>query len=95
MSEQKNKVKKYNFLKIECKDLEGKPLVFNVARNLADKIYRTTGNLSGLDLAQRMHKEGEIELSEEDKSILAEFINNEQCEFIAIIKVAILKMIKN
>lgn len=93
MAQQKNK--KYNFSKIESRDLDNNPLVFNIAKDFGNELYKATPNLEGLDLAQRIHKNGEVELTSEDKSIIRAFVKSTQCAFIAVVKAAILDAIKD
>ncbi len=97
MKEQKEKqpaeVEVYDFTQVKTQDLEGNDLVFDISKNLGNFIYKTTGDLGELELAQRIYKEGKISLSEAEKESIRSVVMSEGCPFIALAKRAVMELI--
>jgi len=81
---------KVNFSEVKTEDLTGKEMKFDASKDLGNMLYRTTADLGDLDLAQRIYKGGVIELSVPERDKLKSFIGGQNCNFLAIVKKAIL-----
>lgn len=82
-----------DFRKITVTDLEGKELVFDLSKSLANHVYQTTGDLGMLEVAQQIYKAGEIELTEQVKTGLKEVVSSPQFPFLAIVKKRLLEVL--
>ena len=57
---------KIDFRKIEVTDIEGNKSTFDISKELGNTIYQKTADLGELELAQRIYKNGEVELSSDE-----------------------------
>jgi hypothetical protein len=82
-----------DFRKIETTDLAGHRMTFDVAKNLGNFIYQVTPDLGMFELAQRIYKDGEVVIEDEQKAGLIAIMKIPQCPFIAMIKTKIIAML--
>lgn len=69
-------MKKLNFKSVPTRDIEGNLEPRDISKELGNFIYRETSDLGELDLAQRIYKDGEIEVNESEIEIIRRYINN-------------------
>jgi len=73
---------KVNFKKLQITAVNGLPLLndtgkdvcIDVSKEVGNYIYMETSDLGELDLAQRIYKEGEVELTDEEIQIVGNYI---------------------
>ena len=54
---------KIDFRKIELVDLEGNKSTIDVSKSFGNAIFQNTGDLGEFNLAQDIHREGEVDIS--------------------------------
>lgn len=69
-------MKKLNFKAVPTRDIEGNLEPRDISKELGNYIYRETSDLGELDLAQRIYKDGEVEVNENEIEIIRKYINN-------------------
>ena len=74
---------KIDFRKIEVTDIEGNKSTFDISKELGNTIYQKTADLGELELAQRIYKNGEVELSTER---IKEYVRT---NFVAVVQLAV------
>ena len=82
---------KVNFKKVGVIDLEGNEVEFDVSKDFANYLYRTTGDLGMLDFAQNLYKNGEVDVDDEMAAILVESLEDPAYPIRAIIKKSIIE----
>lgn len=93
MKEQAEKQAVIDFREIVLIDLAGHKSKVDISKLLGNYIYQTTGDLGMFDIAQKMYKEGKVEMTEEIKAGLTAILKNQQCPFVAIVKTRLIEMI--
>lgn len=83
---------KVDFRKIEIESITGEKEVVDLAKVLGNALYQQGKTLEVVELARSIWKDGEIEITDEDKKILEEQIP--QIFPTYIVKTAILNAIK-
>lgn len=68
-------MKKLNFKAVPCRDIEGNLEPRDISKELGNFIYRETSDLGELDLAQKIYKEGEIEVYDHEVEIIQKYID--------------------
>lgn len=69
-------MKKLNFKAVPTRDIEGNLEPRDISKELGNFIYRETSDLGELDLAQRIYKDGEVKVNENEVEIIRRYINN-------------------
>ena len=77
---------KIDFRKIQVKDIEGNNSTVDIAKMLGNAIYQKTADLGELELAQRIYKNGEVELSTDEAERIKEYVRT---NFVAVVQVAV------
>ena len=73
---------KIDFRKIEVTDIEGNKSTFDIGNT----IYQKTADLGELELAQRIYKNGEVELSTDEAERIKEYVRT---NFVAVVQIAV------
>lgn len=66
--------KKIDFRKIKCRNIEGDVQELDISKTLGNRIYSETGDLGELDLAQRIYRLGETEVTEEEVKTVRKYL---------------------
>ena len=74
---------KIDFRKIEVTDIEGNKSTFDISKELGNTIYQKTADL---ELAQRIYKNGEVELSTDEAERIKEYVRT---NFVAVVQIAV------
>lgn len=77
---------KIDFRKIQVKDIEGNIVPFDISKMLGNTIYQKTADLSELELAQSIYKNGEVELLPEQAERIKEYVKT---NFVAVVQIAV------
>lgn len=85
---------KISFKIIKVKDLEGNVTEFDLSKKLGNYLYKVTGDLGMLKVAQTIYDKGEVALNEEIRKELLKALNSPMCIFSAIVKQELLRLIK-
>lgn len=64
---------KIDFRKIELVDLEGNKSAIDVSKSFGNAIFQNTGDLGEFNLAQDIHREGEVDISPEQAESLKKY----------------------
>jgi hypothetical protein len=64
---------KIDFRKIELVDLEGNKSTIDVSKTFGNAIFQATGDLGEFNLAQDIHREGEVDISPEQAESLKKY----------------------
>lgn len=75
-------MKKLNFKAIPTRDIEGNLEPRDISKELGNYIYRETSDLGELDLAQRIYKDGEVEVNDDEIEIIKKYIDNAYKAFV-------------
>ena len=75
-------MKKLNFKTIPTRDIEGNLEPRDISKELGNYIYRETSDLGELDLAQRIYKDGEVEVTDEEIEIIKKYIDSAYKAFV-------------
>ena len=67
-------IMKFDFRKIEVKNIEGKKSTLDLSKELGNAIYQKTADLGELELARSIYKDGEIEVDAGQAAILNRYI---------------------
>lgn len=84
--------KKIDFRKIEAADIEGNISVYDLSKTLGNAIYRQTADLGELELAREIYKKGEVEIDQQQASLLSGYIKT---TFLAFIQEVACPMLDN
>ena len=79
------------FTEVKVKDLEGRELGFDISKNFGNLIYQRTGDLGMLDVAQKIYKAEDVELTDEQKKHLIELLKDSP--FVAMLKKQLIEML--
>lgn len=71
-----------DFKNLPVRDIEGNLVPRDISKELGNYIYSETSDLGELDLAQRIYKEGCVELTPEELNIVETYINKGYKAFI-------------
>lgn len=82
---------KVDFRKVELKDIEGNIELYNLSKELGNAIYKKTADLGELDLAQRIYKEGEVEIDDAEKEVIKKYVKQ---NFLAFVQLAVNEMLE-
>ena len=77
---------KIDFREIQVKDIEGNNSTVDIAKMLGNAIYQKTADLGELELAQRIYKNGEVELSTDEAERIKEYVRT---NFVAVVQLAV------
>lgn len=66
---------KIDFRAVPCRDIEGNIQPLDISKDLGNHIYRQTGDLGELDLAQRIYREGCVELTDEETAVVQGYVD--------------------
>lgn len=66
---------KIDFRNLPVRDLEGELKPRDISKELGNYIYAETSDLGELDLAQRIYKDGCVELTDEEAGAVEKYIN--------------------
>ena len=77
---------KIDFREIQVKDIEGNNSTVDIAKMLGNAIYQKTADLGELELAQRIYKDGEVELSSDEAERIKEYVRT---NFVAVVQIAV------
>ena len=75
-------MKKLNFKAVPTRDIEGNLEPRDISKELGNFIYRETSDLGELDLAQRIYKDGEVEVNDDEIEIIKKYIDNAYKAFV-------------
>lgn len=75
-------MKKLNFKAVPTRDIEGNLEPRDISKELGNYIYRETSDLGELDLAQRIYKDGEVEVNDAEIEIIKKHIDNAYKAFV-------------
>ena len=75
-------MKKLNFKTIPTRDIEGNLEPRDISKELGNYIYRETSDLGELDLAQRIYKDGEVEVNDAEIEIIKKYIDSAYKAFV-------------
>ena len=75
-------MKKLNFKTIPTRDIEGNLEPRDISKELGNFIYRETSDLGELDLAQRIYRDGEVEVTDEEIEIIKKYIDSAYKAFV-------------
>jgi hypothetical protein len=75
-------MKKLNFKAVPTRDIEGNLEPRDISKELGNYIYRETSDLGELDLAQRIYKDGEVEVNDAEIEIIKKYIDNAYKAFV-------------
>lgn len=75
-----------DFRTIEVTDIEGNKSTFDISKELGNTIYQKTADLGELELAKRIYKNGEVELSSDEAERIKEYVRT---NFVAVVQIAV------
>ena len=75
-------MKKLNFKAVPTRDIEGNLEPRDISKELGNYIYRETSDLGELDLAQRIYKDGEVEVNDAETETIKKYIDNAYKAFV-------------
>ena len=75
-----------DFRKIELTNIKGSMRRFAISKELGNTIYQKTADLGELELAQRIYKNGEVELSTDEAERIKEYVRT---NFVAVVQIAV------
>lgn len=81
---------KVDFRNVELKDIEGKVELYDLSKELGNAIYKKTADLGELDLAQRIYKEGEVEINDAEKEVIKKYVKQ---NFLAFVQLSVNEML--
>lgn len=82
---------KVDFRKVELKDIEGNIENYDLSKELGNAIYKKTADLGELDLAQRIYKQGEVEIDDAEKEVIKRYVKE---NFLAFVQLAVNEMLE-
>lgn len=82
---------KVDFRKVELKDIEGNIEIYDLSKELGNAIYKKTADLGELDLAQRIYKQGEVEIDDAEKEVIKKYVKQ---NFLAFVQLAVNEMLE-
>ena len=82
---------KVDFSKIQVKDIEGNEVTLDVSKELGNMIYLNAKDIAVSDLGREIYHKKEVDLTEEQAKIVAEFADN---GFKAFVKREILALLE-
>lgn len=82
---------KVDFRKVELKDIEGNIENYDLSKELGNAIYKKTADLGELDLAQRIYKQGEVEIDDTEKEVIKRYVKE---NFLAFVQLSVNEMLE-
>lgn len=90
-TKEKKETLTFDVSKLKFQDLNGQELPIPTAhKSLGNSIYLGVVSLDGLDLAQRIHKGGKVEITPFEKEVIIAHLNDQQCSLFGFVKKTII-----
>ena len=86
---------KLHLKEFEITDLTGQSVKFDIAKDFANYLYISTGDLGMLEVAQAVYKSGELEITEANRAGLTSAIGSDRFPFVAVVKRELLKLLED